>query len=166
VCDLHQRATAKALVAASLVFFTLLIASCSNDTGSQSTGPTRKSDGFKEGTLVSSSRGQETTAEAPRPEATLGPEANSPAVLLRLEGDPGTTFSGICVVGSNQSVLSGRIPKSYAFDPRGRKLSCRIEKRDAVRGDLKVILVAGDTTHSVQQTDIRGDVIKVSYPGN
>jgi hypothetical protein len=166
VCDLHQRATAKALVAASLVFFSLLIASCSNDTGSQGTGPTRKSDGFKEGTLVSSSRGPETTAEAPRPEATLGPEANSPAVLLRLEGDPGTTFSGICVVGSKQSVLSGRIPKSYAFDPRGRKLSCRIEKRDPGRGDLKVIVVAGDTTHSVQQTDNRGNVIKVSYPGN
>jgi hypothetical protein len=166
VCDLHQRATAKALVAASLVFFSLLIASCSNDTGSQGTGPTRKSDGFKEGTLVSSSRGPETTAEAPRPEATLGPEANSPTVLLRLEGDPGTTFSGICVVGSKQSVLSGRIPKSYAFDPRGRKLSCRIEKRDPGRGDLKVIVVAGDTTHSVQQTDNRGNVIKVSYPGN
>jgi hypothetical protein len=166
VCDLHQRATAKALLAASLVFFSLLFASCSNDTGSQGTGPTKKSDGFEEGTLVSSSRGSETTAEAPRPEATLGPEADSPAVLLRLEGDPGTTFSGICTVGSKQSVLSGRIPKSYAFDPRGRKFSCRIEKRDPGRGDLKVILVVGDTTHSVQQTDTRGNVIKVSYPGN
>ena len=154
------------LVAASLVFFSLLIASCSNDTGSQGTGPTKKSDGFKEGTLVSSSRGAEKTAEAPPPEATLGPEADSPAVLLRLEGDPGTTFSGICVAGSKQSVLSGRIPKSYAFDPRGRKLSCRLEKRDPGRGDLKVILVVGNTTRSVQQTDARGDVLKVSYPGN
>ena len=153
-------------MAASLVFFSLLIASCSNDTGSQGTGPTRKSDDFEEGTLVSRSRGPERPAEAPRPEATLGPEADSPAVLLRLEGDPGTTFSGICVVGSKQSVLSGRIPKSYAFDPRGRKLSCRIEKRDPGRGDLKVILVVGDTTHSVQQTDTRDNVIKVSYPGN
>ena len=153
-------------MAASLVFFSLLIASCSSDTGSQSTGPTGKSDGFEEGTLVSSSRGPETTAEAPPPEATLGPELDSPAVLLRLEGDPGTTFSGICVVGSKQSVLSGRIPKRYAFDPRGRKLSCRIEKRDPGRGDLKVILVAGDTTRSVQQTDTRGDVINVSYAGN
>jgi hypothetical protein len=166
VGDPHQRATAKALVAASLVFFSLLIASCSNDTGSQGTGPTGKSDGFEEGTLVSSSRGQEKTAEAPRPEATLGPEADSPAVLLRLEGDPGTTFSGICVAGSKQGVLSGRIPKSYAFDPRGRKLSCRLEKRDPDRGDLKVILVVGNTTRAVQQTDNRGNVIKVSYPGN
>jgi hypothetical protein len=153
-------------VAASLVFFSLLIASCSNDTGSQGTGPTGKSDGFEEGTLVSSSRGQEKTAKAPRPEATLGPEAESPAVLLRLEGDPGTTFSGICVAGSKQSVLSGRIPKSYAFDPRGRKLSCRLEKRDPGRGDLKVILVVGNTTRAVQQTDNRGNVINVSYPSN
>ena len=153
-------------MAASLVFFSLLIASCSNDTGSQGTGPTGKSDGFEEGTLVSSSRGQEKTAEAPRPEATLGPEADSPAVLLRLEGDPGTTFSGICVAGSKQSVLSGRIPKSYAFDPRGRKLSCRLEKRDPGRGDLKVILVVGNTTRAVQQTDNRGNVINVSYPSN
>lgn len=152
-------------MAASLVLFSLLIASCSSDTGSQSTGPTRKSDGFEEGTLVSSSKGPETTAEAPPPEATLGPEMDSPAVLLRLEGDPGTTFSGICVVGNKQSVLSGRIPKRYAFDPRGRKLSCRIEKRDPGRGDLKVILVAGDTTRSVQQTDTRGNVINVSYAG-
>ena len=164
--DLHQRATAKAVVAASLVFLSLLIASCSSDTGSQSTGPTRKSDGFEEGTLVSSSRAPETTREAPPPEATLGPQPDSPAVVLRLEGDPGTRFSGICVVGSKQSVLSGRIPKRYAFDPRGRKLSCRIEKRDPGRGDLKVILVAGDTTRSVQQTDTRGSVINVSYAGN
>ena len=141
----------------------MLITSCSSDTGSQDTGSTTKSGDFEEGTLVSSSRGAETTREAPPPEATLGPELDSPAVLLRLEGDPGTTFSGICVAGSKRSVLRGRIPKRYAFDPRGRKLSCRIEKRDPRRGDLKVILVAGDTTRSVQQTSTRGNVINVSY---
>ena len=166
--DPDQRATTKALVAASLVFFSLLVGGCSNDSGpsSDGTGSRGKSDGFEEGTLVSSSDGPETTGEAPLPEATLGPEPDSPAVLLRLEGDPGTTFSGICTVGSKQSVLSGRIPKRYAFDPRGRRLSCRIEKRDPGGGDLKVILVAGDTTRSVQQTNTRGSVINVSYTGN
>ena len=168
VWDLDQRATVKALVAASLVFFSLLVGGCSGDTGSQgdSTSSRGRADGFEEGTLVSSSKAPETTREAPPPEATLGPQPNSPAVLLRLEGDPGTTFSGICVVGSNQSVLSGRIPKHYAFDPRGRRLSCRIEKRDPGGGDLKVILVAGDTTRSVQQTHTRGNVINVSYAGS
>jgi hypothetical protein len=168
VWDLGQRATAKALVAASLVFFSLLAGGCSDDSGpsSDGTGSRGKSDSFEEGTLVSSPDGPKTTGEVPLPEATLGPEPDSPAVLLRLEGDPGTTFSGICTVGSKQSVLSGRIPKRYAFDPRGQRLSCRIEKRDPGGGDLKVILVAGDTTRSVQQTNTRGSVINVSYAGN
>ena len=91
---------------------------------------------------------------------------DSPAVSLRLEGDPGTTFSGICNVGGKESVLSGRIPKRYAFDPRGQRLSCRIEKRDSGGGNLKVILIAGDTTRSVQQTNTRGSVVNVSYYGN
>ena len=161
--ELDQRATAKALVAASLVFFCVLVGACSGDTRPQGTGST---DNFKEGTLVSSSRAPEATREASPPEATLGPQPDSPAVVLRLEGDPGTAFSGICVVGSKQSVLSGRIPKRYAFDPRGRRLSCRIEKRDPGRGVLKVILEASDTTRSVQQTNTRGSAINVSYAGN
>jgi hypothetical protein len=167
VWDLDQRPVAKALVA-SLVFFSVLVGGCSDDTRSQGdgTGPRGRAGGFEEGTLVSSSKAPETTREAPPPEATLGPQPDSPAVVLRLEGDPGTSFSGICIVGSKRSVLSGRIPKRYAFDPRGRRLSCRIEKRDPGRGDLKVILVAGDTTRSVQQTDTRGSVINVSYAGN
>ena len=75
------------------------------------------------------------------------------------------TFSGICAAGGKESVLSGRIPKRYAFDPRGRRLSCRIEKQDSGGGDLKVILVAGDTTRSVQQTNTRGSVINIFYAG-
>ena len=73
-------------------------------------------------------------------------------------------FPGICA-GGKESILSGRIPKRYAFDPRGQRLSCRIEKQDA-GGDLKVILIAGDTTRSVQQTNTRGSVINVSYTGD
>jgi hypothetical protein len=100
------------------------------------------------------------------PQATLGEAPDSPAVSLRLEGDPGTTFSGICNVGGKESVLSGRIPKHYAFNPRGQRLSCRIEKRDSGGGNLKVILIAGNTTRSVQQTNTRGSVVNVSYYGN
>ncbi|HEY0128390.1 MAG TPA: hypothetical protein VGB40_04420, partial [Rubrobacteraceae bacterium] len=64
------------------------------------------------------------------------------------------------------SILSGRIPKRYAFDPRRQRLSCRIQKRDPGGGNLKVILVAGDTTRSVQQTNAPGGVVNVSYYGN
>jgi hypothetical protein len=149
-------------------FFSLLAASCSDgpEPSGGGTGSTRSS-GQEESTLVTAPEGPETTVDTPPPEATLGEAPpDSPAVLLRLEGDPGTTFSGICDVGGKESVLSGRIPKRYAFDPREQRLSCRIEKRDSGGGNLKVILIAGDTTRSVQQTNTRGSVVNVSYHGN
>ena len=157
----------KALVAVMFVLLSLLVVSCSGGTGASTVArdSQEESDGFQEGTLAAPPRGPETTEEAP-PEATLGPEPDPPGVLLRLEGDPGTTFSGVCAIGGKESVLSGRIPERYDFDPRGQKLSCRIVKRDPGGGDLKVILIAGDTTRSVQQTNTRGSVINVSYAGN
>jgi hypothetical protein len=157
----------KAFVAVMFAFLSLLALSCSGGTEASTVArdSQEESDGFPEGTLATPSREPETTEEA-APEATLGPEPDTPGVLLRLEGDPGTTFSGICAVGSKESVLSGRIPKRYAFDPRGQRLSCRIEKQDAGGGALKVILIAGDTTRSVQQTNTRGGVINISYEAN
>jgi hypothetical protein len=153
------------------VLFSLTV-SCSGDTGSSDAGAStgggnsqEESDTFEEGTLGPTTRGPETTRESP-PEAILGPEPDTPAVLLRIEGDPGTTFSGICTVGGKESVLSGRIPKRYAFDPRGQNLSCRIEKQGSRGGALKVILIAGDTTRSVQQTNAAGGVINISYEAN
>ncbi len=62
-------------------------------------------------------------------------------------------------------MLSGQVPKRFAFDLKGRQLSCRIEKRDGGTGDLKVVLVAGEATSSVQQTNAPGGVIEVSYEG-
>jgi hypothetical protein len=86
--------------------------------------------------------------------------------VIRLEGDPETTFSGLCSVGEERSVLSGQVPKRFAFHLKGRQLSCRIEKQDGGTGDLKVVLVAGEATRSVQQTNAPGGVISVSYKGD
>ena len=98
------------------------------------------------------------------PEVTLGDDAGGePKVVIRLEGDPTTTFSGLCSVGAEQKVLSGQVPKRFEFDLKGRQLSCRIEKRDNKKGDLKVVLIAGEATRSVQQTNTSGGVIEVSY---
>jgi hypothetical protein len=105
----------------------------------------------------------ETTGESSPPEITLGEDSGKPEVVIRLEGDPKTTFSGICSVGEERNVLSGRVPKRYAFDLKGRRLSCRIEKQDKGTGDLKVVLAAGESTRSVQQTNTPEDVINVSY---
>jgi hypothetical protein len=108
----------------------------------------------------------ETTGEPSPPEVTLGEDPRGePEVLIRLEGDPETTFSGLCSMGEQREVLSGRVPKRFAFDLKGRQLSCRIEKQDGGNGDLKVVLIAGETTRSVQQTSTPGSIINVSYAG-
>jgi len=150
----------KAFVAALLTVL-LLAGACSGD----DTGPTGSTTGPEEGTLVSSTTDQEETDSASPPEATLGVGPDSPDIVLRLEGDPRTTFSGICTVGGREDVLSGRVPKRYTFDPKGERLSCRIQKQDSGKGRLKVILTANDTTRSVQQTNTRGGVINLSYQG-
>ena len=106
----------------------------------------------------------ETTGDSRPPEVTLGDDAGGePEVVIRLEGDPKTTFSGLCSLGAEQNVLSGQVPKRFEFDLKGQRLSCRIEKRDNRTGDLKVVLIAGEATRSVQQTNKPGGVIKVSY---
>ncbi len=158
----------KALVVALLVVLSQASWACSGDPGSETGGgTTQSSSNFEEGTLASTKTVQEeeTTASSPPPEATLGAGPDSPGIVLRLEGDPKTTFSGLCTVGREESVLSGRVPKRYAFDLDGKKLSCRIQKQDSGRGDLKVILTADDTTRSVQQTSSREGFINISYQG-
>ena len=158
----------RALVVALLAVLSLTSWACSADPGRETGGgSTKRTSGFQEGTLASAKTVQaeeeETTASSPLPEATLGAGPDSSGVMLRIEGDPKTTFSGLCTVGEEESVLSGRVPKRYAFDLDGQKLSCRIQKQDSGRGDLKVILTANDTTRSVQQTSSHDGFINISY---
>jgi hypothetical protein len=162
VWDLGESKTTTALVAALLTVI-LFAGACSGEDSAEGPGSTGRTTGSEEDTLISSTTGREKTEP---PEATLGAEPASPGVVLRLEGDPRTTFSGICTVGERESVLSGRVPKRYAFDPEGEGLSCRIQKQDRDEGSLKVILSADDTTRSVQQTNVRGGVISISYKSN
>jgi hypothetical protein len=151
----------------SLLVALLFVAACSDETRNpdkENNPPDAKTEITEETT---SSTALETTVESPPPEMTLGDDpGGKPGVVLRLEGDSKTTFSGLCSVGEEQYVLSGRVPKRFAFDLKGRELSCRIEKRDGGTGDLKVVLVAGETTRSVQQTTAPGGVISVSYRGS
>jgi hypothetical protein len=158
-------------LAVALLAVLLLAGACSGDPGRDSgggSGSTKRNSDFEEGTLASTKtvHEEETTSSSPPPEATLGAEPDSPGVVLRLEGAPKTTFSGICTVGGEESVLIGQVPKRYAFDLDGQVLSCRIQKQDPGRGELKVILAVDDTTRSVQQTSTRDGFINVSYQGS
>jgi hypothetical protein len=159
--DAKVRSAASAV--ALLVAILFLPAACSGENGGNAGDP---EDGNEpQGETTSLPTEPETTAEGP-PKITLGEEPGGrPEVVLRLEGGEGTTFSGICSVGDEQSVLGGRVPKRFTFNPRGRELSCRIEKRDRGRGALKIVLVAGNTTRSIQQTNSPGSTINVTYRG-
>lgn len=149
--------------AAALLFAVfVLLAGCSEEAGRNGGDPTRGEEP-SEASTPSATAGGETTAGRP-PRITLGEEpGGKPQVVLRLEGGPKTTFSGLCSVGGQQSVLSGQVPKRFTFDPGRRELSCRIQKRDDTRGALKIILIAGDTTRSVQQTNSPNGTINVTY---
>ena len=149
--------------AAMLLTMLLLVVACTEGPDTKHNPPEQKTE-VPEETTSPPSTGLETTGNSPPPEVTLGDDPGGKSeVLIRLEGDPKTTFSGLCSVGEEQSVLSGQVPKRFTFDLRGRKLSCRIEKRDGGKGALKVVLVAGEATRSVQQTSTPGGAIKVSY---
>ena len=143
----------------------LLLAGACSEAPEQGSAPPQTT-GREESTRSSPATVREKTEDTTPPEATLGAEPEPPGVVLRIEGSRKTTFSGICAVGGEDNVLSGKVPKRFNFDlPQGRRLSCRIEKRDSGRGELKVILIAEGTTRSVQQTTSSGGVINVSYEG-
>ena len=149
-----------------LVVVLFFVGACTDDDKDRTRGnpPGQRTEMTEETTALATT--PETTGSSRPPEVTLGHgSGGGPDVVIRLEGDPRTTFSGLCSVGAAQKVLSGQVPKRFEFDLKGQRLSCRIEKRDDEKGSLKVVLAAGDTTRSVQQTGTPGGVIKVSYEG-
>jgi hypothetical protein len=152
--------------AALLVVALLFVGACSDGEHerTQNDPPEQKTEMTEETTPPATTL--ETTGGSQAPEVTLGNDSgDGPEVVIRLEGDPETTFSGLCSVGEARKVLSGQVPKRFEFAPKDQRLSCRIEKRDNQKGELKVVLAAGETTRSVQQTNTPGGVIKVAYKG-
>jgi hypothetical protein len=142
----------------------LFVGACSDDQQDRQRDETEAPTVETGSTTPSPQSGQETTQDTAPPEVTLGEDTDDrPEVVIRLEGDPNTTFTGLCSVGRKQNVLSGRVPERFTFDLAGERLDCRIEKSSEDDGDLKVVLVAGDTTRSVQQTNSPDGVINVSY---
>ena len=165
----HGAAAVEFALVVPILVVLLFVGSCSDETRNpdKESNPPKEKTEVTEETASAPTTALETTGESPPPEITLGNDTGGkPDVVIRLEGDPETTFSGLCSVEEERSVLSGQVPKRFAFDLKGQQLSCRIEKRDGGTGDLEVILVAGEATRSVQQTNTQGGVIKVSYEGD
>ena len=97
-----------------------------------------------------------------------GTDATAPSgkVMLKIEGSPGTEFSGTCIVGGEEEKISGRVPKRFTYEPDGQPLECEIRKQSSNSGEMKVEFSAGDDTNSVQQTSIQGGSIILLYDGH
>ncbi|MGI9050923.1 MAG: hypothetical protein ACR2GU_16365 [Rubrobacteraceae bacterium] len=155
------------LVAAVLLAL-LLVSACSNG-GLQ--GTRTNTTGIREATVGGSSTLPGTVSGTIGTTGGLGTTrsklSGSLPVTLRVEGDRKTIFSGVCSSGSEDTVIRGVVPKLFTYNlQKGRKLDCRIQKQDRGDGSMRVILLAKNTTRSVQQTNTRGGVISVSYSGN
>jgi hypothetical protein len=98
-----------------------------------------------------------------------GAKATAPSgeVTLKIEGSPGTEFSGTCIIGGEEEKkLSGRVPKRFIYEPDGQRLECEIRKQSSNSGEMKVEFSAKDHTNSVQQTSTQGGSITLRYDGH
>jgi hypothetical protein len=89
--------------------------------------------------------------------------APSGEVTLKIEGSPGTEFSGTCIIGGKEKKVSGRVPKRFIFEPDGQRLECQISKQSSNSGEMKVEFSAGDDANSVQQTSTQGGSLTFLY---
>ena len=95
-----------------------------------------------------------------------GADATAPSreVTLKIEGSPGTEFSGTCIVGGKEEKkVSGRVPKRFIYELDGQRLECEIRKQSSNSGEMKVEFSTGDHTNSVQQTSTQGGYLTLRY---
>ncbi|CAA9450490.1 MAG: hypothetical protein AVDCRST_MAG58-761 [uncultured Rubrobacteraceae bacterium] len=86
-------------------------------------------------------------------------------VTLRLSGDHGVPFSGVCSLGEKRREISGQTPRSFEFDPKGRELSCEISTQDTRGEELEVVL-NGEGIRSVQQLGGAEGAVRLTYSGD
>jgi hypothetical protein len=112
--------------------------------------------------------GQTTEQTANIEDTTVGEERTSGGssgreVTLRIEGDPGTGFSGTCNVGNEENELSGQVPESFGYDLEGQQLECEIRQEDA--GSLEILLT-GPGDRIEQRINNSGGTINLTYSEN
>jgi putative autotransporter adhesin-like protein len=87
-----------------------------------------------------------------------GGKARGRKATLKLQGEPGTEFSGSCAVGDQEpEEISGQVPESFTYKLKGKPLDCKISSD----GDVQVDLTIGKNVHSVQR--ISGGTLNLTY---
>ena len=86
-------------------------------------------------------------------------------VVLKVGGEPGTRFSGACVVGGEEREVSGRVPERFVYEPDGRKVECELRARGPAAGPLEVSVIAGGGDQR-QEIEVIGDALSFEYSGD
>lgn len=109
---------------------------------------------------------QEDTTQSTEPEEGAnddGREEPRMQASLEMAGEPGTAFSGRCVLGDEENDVSGQVPETFTFQLDGGKLDCEVRKEGS--GNMKIIFTAGND-RSVYQTNAPGSTVKFTYTKN
>lgn len=91
--------------------------------------------------------------------------ADPDEVRLKIDGEPGTRFSGVCVVGGEGKEVSGQVPGRFVYEPEGRKVECEIRKEGTGSGSLEFSVDAGGK-NSKQKIKVTGDSLDLSVSSN
>lgn len=89
-----------------------------------------------------------------------GNESLPGKVVLRVEGNPGTEFSGTCVAGGAEQEVAGRVPGRFVYELDGQELECEVRKVGSAAGELEISLDGGGLH---RKTTIRGQGDEVSF---
>lgn len=99
-----------------------------------------------------------------RPREDRPRESHPEELTLKVGGDPGTAFSGVCSLGKKEQTIGGSVPERYVFEPRDTGLECEIGKKGG--GALEVV-VAGDNVRSVQRSGGAGEgTVRFAFSGD
>ncbi len=108
---------------------------------------------------ITNSGGATQTSSSVAEQSSNAGQASARKATLRIEGTPGTKFSGACAAAGKAEDLNGQVPARYVYNLDGQGLACRIYKQSN-GGVLKLTLDAGND-HTSQQ--ITSGTIRLAY---
>jgi hypothetical protein len=101
------------------------------------------------------------TAGEDRPQEERPREGHPQKLTLKVGGDPGTGFSGVCSVEGEEKTIGGRVPQLYVFELGDAGLECEISKKSD--GGALQVVVAGEGVRSVQHTGATEGTIRFTF---
>ena len=90
----------------------------------------------------------------------VGADSLPGRVTLKVGGEPGTEFSGTCVVGGKEEDFTGRVPARFVYELDERRLECEVRRAEPSGGTLEISLRADGGS---RETMVRSKGDEVSF---